>query len=83
MTSPWLLPLVTLALNTGMRQGELLKLKWENIDLERGGDNDHPEQDPAAKDHCHQRASAAGVKLASSKPVRRASVHVALGCADR
>ena len=42
VTSPWLLPLVTLALNTGMRQGELLKLKWENLDLERG-DNDHPE----------------------------------------
>jgi integrase len=36
VTSPWLLPLVTLALNTGMRQGELLKLKWENVDLERG-----------------------------------------------
>ena len=35
VTSPWLLPLVTLALNTGMRQGELLKLKWENIDFER------------------------------------------------
>lgn len=29
VTSPWLLPLVTLALNTGMRQGELLKLKWK------------------------------------------------------
>ena len=36
VTSPWLLPLVTLALNTGMRQGELLRLKWENVDLERG-----------------------------------------------
>ena len=36
VTSPWLLPLVTLALNTGMRQGELLKLKWENVDVERG-----------------------------------------------
>ena len=35
VTSPWLLPLVTLALNAGMRQGELLKLKWENVDLER------------------------------------------------
>ncbi len=29
------MPLVTLALNTGMRQGELLKLKWENVNLER------------------------------------------------
>ena len=56
VTSPWLLPLVTLALNTGMRQGELLKLKWEQLGLGAGGDNDHPEQDPAAKDHCHQRA---------------------------
>ncbi len=36
ITSPWLLPLVTLALNTGMRKGELLRLKWENLDLERG-----------------------------------------------
>jgi hypothetical protein len=30
------LPLMTLALNTGMRQGELLKLKWDNLDLDRG-----------------------------------------------
>jgi integrase len=36
ITSPWLLPLVTLALHTGMRQGELLTLKWENIDFDRG-----------------------------------------------
>jgi len=36
ITSPWLLPLVTLALNTGMRQGELLGLRWEAVDLERG-----------------------------------------------
>ena len=33
ITSPWLLPLVTLALNTGMRQGELLNLKWEAVNL--------------------------------------------------
>jgi integrase len=36
ITSPWLLPLVTLALNTGMRQGELLALRWENVDRDRG-----------------------------------------------
>ncbi len=36
LTSPWLLPLVTLALNTGMRQGELLGLSWVEVDLERG-----------------------------------------------
>ncbi len=35
VTSPWLLPLVTLALNTGMRQGELLAMTWENVDFER------------------------------------------------
>ena len=36
ITSPWLLPLATLALNTGMRQGELLGLTWDAVDLERG-----------------------------------------------
>jgi len=36
VTSPWLLALVVLAMNTGMRQGDLLRLKWENVDLERG-----------------------------------------------
>src|SRR5439155_26366037 len=35
VTSPWLLSLVALAFNTGMRRGELLKLKWENVNLER------------------------------------------------
>ena len=34
--NPYLLPIVTLALCTGMRQGEILKLKWENINLEQG-----------------------------------------------
>ena len=28
--------LYVLALNTGMRQGELLALKWDDVDLERG-----------------------------------------------
>jgi len=36
ITSPWLLPLVTLALNTGARQGELLGLRYEDIDQEQG-----------------------------------------------
>jgi len=31
----WLLPLVRLALETAMRQGELLRLRWEHIDLAR------------------------------------------------
>ena len=31
----WLLPLVQLALETAMRQGELLRLRWEHIDLAR------------------------------------------------
>jgi len=36
ITSPWLYPLVVLALNTGARQGELLELRYEDMDLERG-----------------------------------------------
>lgn len=34
--SPFLWPAVQLALETAMRQGELLALRWENIDRERG-----------------------------------------------
>lgn len=33
--SIWMLPLVKLALETAMRRGELLGLRWENIDLKR------------------------------------------------
>lgn len=33
--SPWMAPLVKLALETAMRRGELLALRWENIDLEK------------------------------------------------
>jgi len=34
-SKPWLPSLVTLAVHTGMRRGELLALKWENVDLDR------------------------------------------------
>ena len=33
--NPWLLPIVQLALETAMRQGELIRLHWEHIDLNR------------------------------------------------
>jgi integrase len=33
--APWLKPLVVLAIETAMRRGELLKLSWEHIDLQR------------------------------------------------
>lgn len=33
VSSPWMKPLVQLALETGMRQGELLALTWDNVDL--------------------------------------------------
>lgn len=33
--NPWILPLVQLALETAMRRGELLSLRWEHVDLER------------------------------------------------
>ncbi len=34
--SPYLLPIVTLALHTGMRKGEILGLAWERVDFSRG-----------------------------------------------
>lgn len=33
--NPWLLPAVHLAIETAMRQGELLKLTWRDVDLKR------------------------------------------------
>lgn len=33
--NPWVAPLVRLALETAMRQGELLTLRWERVDLAR------------------------------------------------
>ena len=32
---PYLFPLASLALNTGLRQGELFSLRWENVNLDR------------------------------------------------
>ena len=34
--SPYLLPIVTIALNTGMRKREILGLTWEHVDFARG-----------------------------------------------
>jgi integrase len=34
--SPVLLPIVTVAVNTGMRKGEILGLAWERVDFARG-----------------------------------------------
>lgn len=34
-TSKWLGPMVRLAIHTGMRQGELLALRWDDIDLQK------------------------------------------------
>lgn len=33
---PWLKPIVTVALKTGMRRGEIFHLKWDNIDFDFG-----------------------------------------------
>ena len=33
--NPWMKPLVILAVETGMRRGEILGLRWEHVDLER------------------------------------------------
>jgi integrase len=33
---PWLRPIIQVALTTGMRLGELLALRWQDIDFERG-----------------------------------------------
>jgi integrase len=34
--NPYLYPVVVLALSTGMRQGEIMGLTWDNVDLNRG-----------------------------------------------
>ena len=35
-SNPWLYPCVILALSTGMRQGELMGLKWQDVNLKDG-----------------------------------------------
>lgn len=35
-SNPFLYPVVVLALSTGMRQGEIMNLRWEDVDLFRG-----------------------------------------------
>jgi len=42
--SPHLKPILLLAYHTGMRKGEILNLKWEQVDLEDGWINLKPEQ---------------------------------------
>lgn len=48
--TPWLYPIVLAAIHTGARQGELLGLRWEDVDLGRGilhfrrTKNGHPRQ---------------------------------------
>ena len=35
-SSPWLREIIGFALNTGMRQGEILNLQWQDVDFTRG-----------------------------------------------
>jgi integrase len=35
-SSPWLREFIVFALNTGMRQGEILNLQWQDVDFTRG-----------------------------------------------
>jgi integrase len=35
-SNPYLYPVVVLALSTGMRQGEIMRLTWEDVDLHQG-----------------------------------------------
>ena len=35
-SSPWLREIITFALNTGMRQGEILNLQWKDVDFTPG-----------------------------------------------
>lgn len=35
-SSPWLREIMVFALNTGMRQGEILNLQWQDVDFARG-----------------------------------------------
>lgn len=34
-SSPHLMPILKVALNTGMRKGEIFKMRWENVDFEK------------------------------------------------